>query len=47
MATPDAMDDLWEEMDAFEVGGEGIGRGSGGVVKGTIRLQGRWSLRGS
>ena len=30
MATPDAMDDLWEEMEALEVGGEGIGRGSGG-----------------
>ena len=47
MATPDAMDDLWEEMEALEVGGEGIGGGSGGVVEGTIQLQGRRSLRGS
>ena len=46
-ATLEAMDDLWAEIEALEVGGEGIGRGSGGVVERTIRLRERGSLRGS
>jgi len=47
LATPDTMDDLWEEIEALEVSGDSIGGGKGGGVEGAIRLRGRRSLRGS
>jgi len=47
LATPDTMNDLWEEIEALEVSGDTIGGGNGGVVEGAIRLRGRRSLRGS
>ncbi|KAG0135438.1 hypothetical protein HOY82DRAFT_536732 [Tuber indicum] len=43
--SPDAVDELWEEMEALEVTGDQIGEGSGVVVEGAIRLRGRRSLR--
>ena len=37
----DEADQLWEEMEALEVGGEGIGESSGGVAGIAIRVRGR------
>ena len=47
LATPNTMDDLWEEMEVLEVSGDPIEGGNGGVVEGAIRLWGRRSLRSS
>ena len=47
LATPNTMDDIWEEMEALEVSGNSIEGGNGGVVEGAIRLRGWRSLRSS
>ena len=47
LATPNTMDDLWEEMEALEISGDPIGEGNRGVVEGAIRFRGRRSLRSS
>lgn len=46
-ATPDAVDELSEEIVALEVSEDAIREGSGIVVGGTIRLSGRRLLRGN
>jgi len=43
----DEAEALLEEMEALEVGGDGIGQSSGVVAAGTIRLRGGCSLRWS